>query len=78
VILTTDPTLRTSARNQLWGTVSNVHTGTVNDEITLTLASGRTVVAIVTHDSVQSLGLAEGVRVCALINSTNVILACFA
>jgi molybdate transport system regulatory protein len=78
VILTTDPEIRTSARNRLWGTVSRVHEGAVNDEVTLTLEGGRTVVAIVTHDSVQRMGLAEGVPAGALVKASSIILATFA
>jgi molybdate transport system regulatory protein len=77
VILLTDPAVRITARNQLWGTVSRIHAGAVNDEITVTLPGGRLVVAIVTHDSVQQLGLAEGAQACALFKASSVILATF-
>jgi molybdate transport system regulatory protein len=77
VILSTDPAVRISARNQLWGTVSRVHPGSVNDEIAVTLPSGRNVIAIVTHESATRLGLVEGAAACALFAASSVILATF-
>lgn len=67
--------MRTSARNQLWGTVSRIFTGPVNAEVTLDLGAGRSATAVVTRGSVDSLGLAEGVRACAAFKVSSVILA---
>ena len=75
VLLLTDPSLRISARNQLWGTVSRIVLGPVNAEVTLDIGSGRSATAVVTCESVQSLGLAEGVRACAAFKVSSVILA---
>lgn len=66
---------RFSARNQLGGTVGTVTPGAVNSEVTLELAGGATLVAIVTQASVQSLGLMPGVRATALVKASDVILA---
>ena len=41
----------------------------------LDLGHGRTAVAVVTRDSVTSLGLAVGVRACAAFKASSVILA---
>ncbi len=75
VILAADDGMRTSARNQLRGTVARCARGAVNSEVILELPGGRTVVAIVTNGSVDALGLAEGARACALIKASHVILA---
>jgi molybdate transport system regulatory protein len=75
VILAGDDGLRTSARNQLRGTVARCMRGAVNSEVILELPGGRTVVAIVTNGSVDALGLVEGARACALIKASHVILA---
>ena len=75
LLLLTDPALRISARNKLWGTVSRIVTGPVNAEVTLDLGAGRSATAVVTRDSVDSLGLAEGVRACAAFKVSSVILA---
>jgi molybdate transport system regulatory protein len=75
LLLMTDESLRVSARNQLWGTVQRVLAGPVNAEVTLDLGHGRSATAVVTQDSVNALGLAPGVRACALFKVSSVILA---
>ncbi|MCK9285277.1 MAG: TOBE domain-containing protein [Rhodocyclaceae bacterium] len=77
VILLTDPNVRTSARNHLWGEIARIHDGAVNSEVTLALPGGRSVTAIVTLDSVQALGLKPGLATCAVIKASDVILATF-
>lgn len=77
VLLATDTTLRLSARNQLWGQVSAIHDGKVNDEVTLLLPSGKNVTAVITHGSRTQLGLAIGSRACAIFDSSSVILATY-
>ncbi|WP_341674812.1 TOBE domain-containing protein [Niveibacterium sp. SC-1] len=75
VLLTTDRDLRTSARNQLWGTVSRIHEGPVNAEVVVALGAGKHVTAVVTEESVQTLGLALGTPAGALIKSSDIILS---
>jgi molybdate transport system regulatory protein len=66
--------MKTSARNQFFGTVSRVKPGAVNDEIELDIAGGQKLVAIVTRESTESLGLQPGRQAFALIKSSSVIL----
>ncbi len=54
--------MKLSARNVLKGTVVKVTQGAVNSEVVLELAPGIQVVAIITRQSAESLGLAEGVH----------------
>jgi molybdate transport system regulatory protein len=75
VLLLTDEGLRTSARNHLWGEVLRVVEGPVNSEVTLGLGQGKTVTAVVTHESVVALGLVPGIRACAVFKSSSVILS---
>jgi molybdate transport system regulatory protein len=75
VLLMTGEGLRTSARNQLWGTVSRVVPGPVNAEVTIDLAGGKTVTAVVTQESVNALGIEVGGRACAVFKSSSVILS---
>lgn len=76
VILTLDDEkFRTSARNKLCGVVSHCQEGAVNGEVRIELAGGKQVVSIVTNDSIESLGLKAGVRACALIKASHIILA---
>lgn len=74
VLLLTDPNVKTTARNHLWGEVTRIHDGPVNAEITLATAAGKSVCAVVTHDSVDKLGLAVGERACAVFKASAVIL----
>ena len=66
-------TMRTSARNQLAGTVRAIATGAVNDTISVSLAGGATLVATVTRESTAALGLAIGRPVVALIKASWVL-----
>lgn len=78
ILLHTDPDLKLSARNQLWGDITRISDGTVNAEVTLTVPGGKTVCAVVTHQSVQRLGLAVGGRACAVFKASSVILCQYA
>ena len=76
VILTTeDPGLRTSARNRLCGTVSAIEKGAVNSEVALDLGSDVILTAIITNESLDSLGFSVGDRACALVKASHIILA---
>ena len=67
--------MKTSARNQFFGKVGDIRRGSVNDEVTLQIAGGHTVVAIVTHESRENLGLRPGMDAYALVKSSSVIIA---
>ncbi|WP_431823137.1 TOBE domain-containing protein [Burkholderia sp. F1] len=67
--------MKTSARNQLFGKVASIRRGAVNDEVVMTLPGGQTVVAVVTHESTEALGLQVGADACALVKASWVMLA---
>jgi len=67
-------TMKTSARNQLWGRVIRVVAGSVNDEVELEIRGGDRIVAVITHESVEQLGLKPGADAVALIKASWVIL----
>lgn len=75
VILTSGDAPRSSARNTLCGTVKAVNEGAVNGEVVLTTDGGLEVTAIVTNESIRSLGLREGGRACALVKASHLLLA---
>jgi molybdate transport system regulatory protein len=75
VILTTDDSFKTSARNRLCGTVVRCHEGPVNAEVVVELPGGKLVAAVVTDDSIRTLGIQVGTRACALIKASHIILA---
>ncbi|WP_017924373.1 TOBE domain-containing protein [Burkholderia glumae] len=65
---------RVSARNCVAGTVSALTKGAVNAEVSITAAGGAQVVAIVTNDSVDRLGLAVGQPASAVFKASSVII----
>ncbi|KAB0657491.1 TOBE domain-containing protein [Burkholderia diffusa] len=67
--------MKTSARNQLFGKVESIVRGTVNDEVTLVLPGGQVIVAVLTHESADALGLRPGADACALVKASWVVLA---
>ena len=66
---------RLSARNQLSGTVTHLRYGPVNTEVVIDLPSGDQVVASVTSQSCDLLGLKEGSAATAVFKAGSVILA---
>lgn len=66
---------RTSARNALSGVVARVERGAVNDEVSLDIGGGRTLVATLTHESARTLGLEPGAPATALFKASQIILA---
>jgi len=66
---------KVSACNQLTGTVSARVDGPVNSEITLDLGEGKTITAIITKKSADSLGLEAGAAATALFKASHVIIA---
>ena len=75
MLMTDSGGLRLSARNCLHGTVKSVAPGAVNAEVTLVLAGGTEVAAVVTREAVAELGLKPGVAASAVIKASHVILA---
>ena len=65
--------MKTSARNQFAGEVVQLTHGAVNDEVTLRTADGLDIVAIITHGSAKTLGLAVGKQAFALVKASSVI-----
>lgn len=65
--------METSARNQIQGTVSSVSLGSVMAEVTVDIG-GASLVAVITKESAERLGLAEGKSVTAIIKSTDVMI----
>lgn len=66
--------LRTSARNQFVGTLTELRLGEVNAEVGLSLDEQTRIKAIVTNDSVVALGLRPGIEVHALVKASAVML----
>lgn len=66
--------MQASARNQLFGTVSAVKIGNVNAEVEIRLKGDTQVVAAITRESAESLGIQPGNEVIALIKAPNIMI----
>jgi molybdate transport system regulatory protein len=66
--------LSLSARNQLSGKVVRVTPGSVNTEVVIELASGKTVAAIITNVAAKGLKLQAGRKALAIFKASSVIL----
>ena len=62
-----------SARNQLNGKIVGVELGKVMANVKIEISEPGVITAVITKESVEKLGLAEGDDVAALIKSTEVI-----
>lgn len=67
--------IKLSTRNILPAKVKRLVKGTVNAEVTLTIAPGMELVSIVTRTSAEKLGLKKGKEVWALIKSSSITIA---
>ena len=66
--------MKTSARNQFGGPIGAIRSGPVESEVTLRLGPSLELTAIVTNESVQNLGLAEGREVMAFVKASSIVL----
>jgi molybdopterin-binding protein len=66
--------MKLSARNQLSGTVTSIRKGEAIANVVLDVA-GQRLVASITVEAVEELGLAEGSQVTAVVKASDVIIA---
>lgn len=66
--------MKTSARNQLKGTIKRITPGAVNAEVVIELPGGVEIVSVITLASAQSLGLREGQDAYAVIKASDVMI----
>ncbi len=64
-----------SARNVLKGKVKEIHEGAVNTEVIVELPGGAEITSIITKKSAETLMLAQGKEVYAVVKASNVMLA---
>ncbi|NUU01446.1 TOBE domain-containing protein [Herbaspirillum robiniae] len=65
--------VKLSTRNRLEGSVKAIKPGAVNTEVEVALKGGETLAAIITQESANSMGLAEGKPVVAFFKASHVI-----
>jgi len=66
--------MKLSARNQLQGTVSSITRGEAIANVAIDVA-GQRLVASITVEAVEELGLSEGDQVTAIVKASDVIVA---
>ena len=62
-----------SARNQFVGMISKVNKGAVNGHVSVRLNDGNSIMASITNEAIDSLGLVEGGDAVAVVKATDVI-----
>ncbi|QJD30197.1 TOBE domain-containing protein [Methylococcus geothermalis] len=65
--------MKTSARNQYFGRITSVNVGAVNAEVAVGLKGGQSIVAAITKESVEKLGVKVGGDAVALVKAPQVI-----
>ncbi|WP_028534571.1 TOBE domain-containing protein [Paludibacterium yongneupense] len=65
--------MKTSARNQFFGTVRRLTLGAINDEVEIELKGGDRLVAVITHESTERLGIRVGGEAIALVKAPWII-----
>jgi molybdopterin-binding protein len=67
--------LKISARNTLKGTIKSIAPDAINTEVTVEIAPGVVITAVITKASADSLELTEGKEVYTVIKSSDVMIA---
>jgi molybdopterin-binding protein len=67
--------MKISARNVFKGKVAEVRPGRVNTEVIIDIPGGLQVVAMISKDSAEHLGLKKGKTAYAIIKSSSVMVA---
>jgi molybdate transport system regulatory protein len=67
--------MKTSARNQFRGIITRITLGAVNAEIELDIGADQPLIAIITQDSVERLGLKKKSTAIALVKASSVIVS---
>ncbi len=70
-----DNPVKSSCENMLLGRVREVRPGIVNAEVLLDLSGGKVMTAVVTKESITSLGIKDGMMLYGAFNAAQVILA---
>ncbi len=67
--------MKISARNMFPGTVKAIKAGSVNSEVSIEIAPGIIITAVITKGSVRHLGLKKGAKACAVVKASSVLVA---
>ena len=74
VTLAVGESIVVSARNKFLGPIAEIHRGSVNSDVSISLGDGKTLSAMVTNHSAEKLGLRKSLPVFAFFKASSVIL----
>ena len=74
VLLSTQTNLKLSARNSLNGNIEEINIGSVNAEVVVNIGNEDKIVAIVTINSIENMGLKVGTSVDAIIKASDIMI----
>jgi molybdopterin-binding protein len=67
--------MKISARNQLAGTIVEVTRGATTAHVRIEVGPGQVIMAAITNEAVDELGLKAGVKAIAVIKASDVMIA---
>lgn len=67
--------MKTSARNEIKGTITEIKKGQINSEVVLSVGGNTVLKSVITNDSVDEMGLGVGESIYAIIKAPFVIVA---
>ncbi|MGO9357556.1 MAG: TOBE domain-containing protein [Xanthobacteraceae bacterium] len=67
--------MRISARNQIKGTVVEVHKGATTSHVRIDIGAGQVVTASITNEAVDELGLKAKMQATVIIKASDVMVA---
>lgn len=67
--------MKTSARNEIKGTITEIKKGQINSEVVLSVGGNSVLKSVVTNDSVDDMGLKVGESIYAIIKAPFVMVA---
>ena len=74
VLLSTQTNLKLSARNSLNGNIEEINIGSVNAEVVVNIGNEDKIVAIVTINSIENMGLKVGASVDVIIKASDIMI----
>ena len=74
VLISSELSIATSARNKLLGVITDIKLGEVNAQVSVDIGQNDVVVATITTESVKNLAIVVGSRVCAIIKSSSILI----
>lgn len=67
--------MKTSARNEIKGTITEIKKGQINSEVVLSVGGSTVLKSVITNDSVDDMGLVVGESIYAIIKAPFVMVA---